>query len=50
MIGSVRILTIVHLFAQISSLSVFSIFSGVLQNTTINSMNSVTPKFGTMRS
>ena len=47
MIGSVHILTIVHPFARTSSLSVFSIFSGVLWKTIVNS---VTPKFGTTRS
>ena len=50
MIGSVHILTIVHPFARNSSLSVFSVFSGVLQNTIVNSVNSVTLKFGTTRS
>ena len=47
MIGSVCILTIVHPFVQTSSLSIFSIFSGVLRNTIVNS---ITPKFETMRS
>ena len=50
MIGSVRILTIVHPFAWTSSLSVFSILSGVLRNIFVNSVNSVTPNFGTTRS
>ena len=35
--------------ARTSSLSVFSVFSGILRNTIINSVNSVTPKFGTTR-
>ena len=50
MIGSVHISTIVHPLARTSSLSVFSVFSGVLQNIFVNSVNSVTPKFGTPRS
>ena len=47
MVGSVHISTIVHPFARTSSLTVFS---GVLWNIFVNSVNSVTPKFETMRS
>ena len=49
-IGSVHISTIVHPFAQPLVYSVFSISSGVLRNIIVNSMNSVTPKFGTTQS
>ena len=36
--------------AQTSSLSVFSVFSTVLRDTIINSVKSITPKFGTTQS
>ena len=50
MIGSVCISTIVHPFARPLVYSIFSVSSGVLRNTIVNSVNSVTPKFGTTQS
>ena len=50
MIGSVHISTIVHPLREPLVYSIFSVSSGVLRNIFVNSVNSVSPKFGTMRS